>query len=59
VDRVRLICDITVCVQVSDFVGLLCGTGGVVFPLELAVLIENVDEFLADLLAFNILGENY
>ena len=44
VDRVRLICDITVCVQVSDFVGLLCGTGGVVFPLELAVLIENVDE---------------
>jgi hypothetical protein len=48
VHRVRLIRYLTVRGEISDFVRGLCRTRWVVFPLDLSVLVEDVDEFLAD-----------
>jgi hypothetical protein len=48
VDRVRLVCDLTGRVQVSDFVCLLRGARGIVFPLELTVFVEDIHRFLAN-----------
>ena len=45
---VGFICDVSIGIEVPDLVRLFRGTGGVVFPLELTVFVEDVHEFLAD-----------
>ena len=47
VDGIRFIRLLTRCIEITDFVGLLC-FGWMVFPLELTVFVEGVHEFLAN-----------
>jgi hypothetical protein len=43
---IGFICDVSIGIEVPDFVGFFCFCG-MVFPLDLSMLIEYVDEFLA------------
>ena len=48
VDGVGFVRDVAICVKVSNLIRWFCGTRWIIFPLELAICVEDVDEFLTD-----------